>query len=435
MIALLRVLMALCSLTTAAHFLRFGTLWDAVPCVLPMTALAWPRILPRPLLCMAALGGALLWVDHAANLVQWRLSLGQPWVRLAAILGSVCVAHLTALALLAGQAGRRLFGDLDGVAWSKTAIFVLVSATLVLAGATTKIPLLMGERFFPDSGSFWIVAFALYGAAIGGLLLGNRADRVRGRIWTLFSAVFFGQLALGLAGWSAFLMTGKLHLPVPALILAGPIYRGEGFFMLTLLAVSLALVGPAWCSHLCYIGAWDDRLARWDFGRPKTLPAWAPRLRMAILVATILTPLVLRAMHIPWIWALGLAAAFGLAGVGIMLLWSRRTGTMTHCTTWCPVGLVNNLLGRILPWRIRIDAGCTRCGACAAACRYNALTRADLDRNRPGLTCSLCGDCLPRCLHAHIGYAFAGLDPQRSRQLFVVLVTTLHAVFLAVARI
>lgn len=148
------------------------------------------------------------------------------------------MAHLTALALLAGQAGRRLFGDLDGVAWSKTAIFVLVSATLVLAGATTKIPLLMGERFFPDSGSFWIVAFALYGAAIGGLLLGNRADRVRGRIWTLFSAVFFGQLALGLAGWSAFLMTGKLHLPVPALILAGPIYRGEGFFMLTLLAVS-----------------------------------------------------------------------------------------------------------------------------------------------------------------------------------------------------
>lgn len=70
MIALLRVLMALCSLTTAAHFLRFGTLWDAVPCVLPMTALAWPRILPRPLLCMAALGGALLWVDHAANLVN-----------------------------------------------------------------------------------------------------------------------------------------------------------------------------------------------------------------------------------------------------------------------------------------------------------------------------------------------------------------------------
>ena len=35
---------------------------------------------------------------------------------------------------------------------------------------------------------------------------------------------------------------------------------------------------------------------------------------------------------------IGLAAAFGLVGVGIMVLWSRRAGHMTHCTMWCPMG-------------------------------------------------------------------------------------------------
>ncbi|HDJ22855.1 MAG TPA: 4Fe-4S binding protein [Candidatus Aminicenantes bacterium] len=59
-----------------------------------------------------------------------------------------------------------------------------------------------------------------------------------------------------------FLMTGKLHLPVPALILAGPIYRGTLSFMLILFLVTIVLVGPAWCSHLCYVGAWDDIACR-----------------------------------------------------------------------------------------------------------------------------------------------------------------------------
>ena len=51
---------------------------------------------------------------------------------------------------------------------------------------------------------------------------------------------------------------GEMHLPVPALILAGPLYRGEGFFMLFLFLSTVLIVGPAWCSWLCYVGAWDN---------------------------------------------------------------------------------------------------------------------------------------------------------------------------------
>lgn len=62
--------------------------------------------------------------------------------------------------------------------------------------------------------------------------------RTRARL--LFSIVFFGQL-LGILVNPVFLMTGKQHLPVPAIILAGPLYRLEGLFMPILFLSTLLL--------------------------------------------------------------------------------------------------------------------------------------------------------------------------------------------------
>ena len=435
MTVLLRILIVLCSLTTAAHFLRFGTLWDAAPALLPVAAAFFPRLFPRPLLVLAAMGGALLWAFHGMELASWRMNSGLPWMRLILILGAVSLAHLGAMLLMLGGAGKKLFGPVTDAELVKTATALLVGAVLLAAVDKTPFPLLLGDRFFPGSEIFWICLFAVYGALVSGWLLTDSRGKVRSRIWTLFSAVFFGQLLLGLAGWSIFLMTGKLHLPVPALILAGPLYRGEGFFMPILLGASLLLTGPAWCSYLCYIGAWDDRLARLAPTRPAPLPVWAPRLRAGLLAATLLIPLAMRKLDVSWTWALGSAAVFGVIGVLVMALVSRRSGTMVHCTSYCPIGLVNNLIGQVLPWRVRIDSSCTRCGVCSKACRYNALTTRDLEKGRPGLTCSLCGDCLPRCPHGHLGYSFPGLTTERARRVFVTLAAGLHAVFLAVARI
>lgn len=432
---LVRILITLCALVTAAHFLRFGTVWDALPALILVPAAWLPGLAPRPLMILAAAAGTVLWAMQTHSLVSWRQSFGMPWLRLAAILVAVTMAHLATLVLLLGDAGRRAFGPVRARDTAATAAALLIGVILVLARSKTPFPLLLGERFLPGSGPVWVCAFALYGAHLTSWMLDGPTAAIRARIWTLFSAAFFGQLLLGLAGWEKFLMTGSLHLPVPALIVSGPLFRGEGFFMPILLAVSLLLTGPAWCSHLCYIGAWDDRLSRLHSGRPEALPARAPRLRAALLAAAVAVPLALRAAGVSWTWGLSLAALFGLAGVGVMIAASRRSGTMVHCTVWCPIGLLNNLAGRILPWRVTIDSSCTGCGLCSQACRYNALTRADLDARRPGLTCSLCGDCMPRCPHGHIGYAFPGLDRVRARQVFITLVASLHAVFLAVARI
>jgi len=54
---------------------------------------------------------------------------------------------------------------------------------------------------------------------------------------------------------------------------------------------------------------------------------------------------------------------------------------------------------------------------------------------RLALTCTLCGDCIPSCRESSLGYRFLGLGPGAARALFLTLVSTLHAVFLGVARI
>jgi hypothetical protein len=149
MTVLLRILIVLCSLSTAAHFLRFGTLWDATAALFPATAAFFPRLLPRPLLVLAALGGGLLWAGLGMELSSWRINSGLPWMRLALILGAVCLAHLDAMMLMLGGVGKKLFGPVTGTELAKTATALFVGAVLLAAQDKTPFPLLLGARFFP----------------------------------------------------------------------------------------------------------------------------------------------------------------------------------------------------------------------------------------------------------------------------------------------
>lgn len=129
------------------------------------------------------------------------------------------------------------------------------------------------------------------------------------------------------------------------------------------------------------------------------------------------------------------AIAFGAAGLGVSAFVSLRLGVMVHCTSICPLGLIGNVLGKVSPFRIRIGAACTECGRCASSCRYNALSVAHIAKRRPGHTCTLCGDCLQSCPHEALWYDFPGIKPETARMVFLVLIVSLHAVFMGVARI
>ncbi len=315
--------------------------------------------------------------------------------------------------------------------------FFIVSGilTIVQLKVNQHRPMLLAERYFPGWGWLEIFFASLYAFWLTGRMLDVHKSPVwRRRAWRLFSAVFFGQLVFGLLGAEKFLMTGKLHLPVPAMILAGPLFRGKISFMLILFLSTVALVGSAWCSHLCYIGVWDDAVSRMR-RRPTPLPGWRQRERIIIFFLLISTAWGLRASGSPSFIATLLASLFGVAGIFVMLLWSRKSGQMAHCVAYCPVGLVADWLGKLNPFRVEIGGTCDECGACTAACRYDALKPEDIKRRRPGFSCSLCGDCLRACHARAIHYRLGQLQPHYARRLFIVIVVSLHALFLALARL
>jgi ferredoxin len=488
--SLLFLLPVLSLLLAAAHFLRWGEIGVSFAFLLLVGLLFWRKGWMRPVVQLLLLGAAGVWVMTMVELVGMRMAFGLPWLRLALILGGVAGVTALAAALLQSARLRSWYAvsgyrvppllcqrpvqvapvqltDLfrgsaapcnrsqitalqvstyahphDPLRYAQSAevrpalaAFLLTAVTLGLLQHRLDLPLLLAERFWPGFGWTQVLVMGLYAAWITEKILDPaRNARIRLRLWGLFSLVFFGQLAMGLAGVEQMLMTGRLHLPVPALIIAGPLYRGAEFFMLILFGATLLLVGPAWCSYLCYIGAWEGWSSRLA-SRPRPLPAWRQPVRLGLLALVILTALGLRLLAVGWLPALFLAMLFGLGGVAIMVFISSRNGQMTHCVTYCPMGLLGNWLGRISPFRMKIAPGCTNCMLCARACRYEALHLEDIKRQRPGFSCTLCGDCLATCPKGRIHYHLPGVSPEKARAVFLVLVISLHAVFLAVARI
>jgi ferredoxin len=420
-----------------AHFLRRGQLGAAVAIIASPAALLVGRAWGARLLSLALLAGALVWLQTAVLFVRIRLSIGHPWGRLALILGTVTL--LTALAPLLLRVGalKRLLAARSGQPlWAPTIAALLTALLLGIVQLKVPRPMLLTERFLPGFGWLQILAAALYAGWAAEKLLSPDSARWRRRIWTLFSIVFFAQLALGLLVDVRFLMRpGVLHLPIPALILGGPLFRGEHFFMLALFLSTLVLVGPAWCSHICYLGAWDNLSAQAGPKRPRALPRWSLPLRVALLLALVAAAYGLGRLGASPLVAGGLALAFGLGGVALMLLVSRRRGTMVHCALYCPLGLAANVLGKVSPFRLRIGEGCTACGRCTVACRYDALGPERLAAKRVGLSCTLCGDCLPTCRSGDIRMWLPGASPTLARAIFVALVVALHAASLCLARV
>lgn len=434
----------LAAFVLGAHFLRTTEVGLALAAAIGVPALLlvkrrWALRLAQ--LFLAA--GAVEWVRTTLVLVSQRQELSMPWARLALILGAVAAGTLGASLLLGANPMLRRY-PVRGSTPVSLGAALLALAVLVPAQVVMERPALLVERFLPTFGWLELLALSVYAGWLAEQMIDPATSAVwRRRLWRAFSVVFFAQLLVGLLGVERFLMTGRLHLPIPALIVAGPLFRGEGFFMPILLGVTLLLVGPAWCSHLCYIGAWDDLAATGLSAggtsgrtrRPSPLPWWRRRLQWVILGLVVASALGLRALGVPGGTAVMVTAAYGLGGVAVMVLWSRRKGAMTHCVSYCPIGIVTTVLGRVNPFRLRIGTDCTSCGACSRPCRYDALKPEDIARRRPGSSCTLCGDCVGRCPDGQMRYWLPGVSPFAARAAFITLVVGLHTAFLGVARI
>ena len=426
-------------LMLAAHALRAGDTGLAL-CLAGTAGFACCRAAWKQLAVAAVLAcGVVEWLHAAWWLILLRRWLEQPWGRAAAIL--CAVAALAAVAAwCAFRKGRRLAGP-DGFARALTqaAVFVILFAAFQVMRRHVPVPMLMLERLVPSVGGVQALLVAWYAGALAGALLDPaRTRKARQWSWRLFCGVFFAQFALGAAGLTAFLLSGRLHAPIPAFIVYGPFYREAPSMMLAVAGVSVLLLGSAWCSQLCYFGPLDALAAQ---GRPvRPLPrfwrwmqSWG---RPLVLAAGALLAFVLGRLGLSAAQAIALALAFGLLSLGIMVLASRRYGGMIHCSAFCPMGLVVSLLARLSPWRLVVDAGrCDQCGVCERVCAYRAITPASRALGQSTWRCSLCRDCVGVCHRRAIAIKGPWMGPRTAWHVFAGLAALLHGLFLGVAMV
>jgi len=313
-------------------------------------------------------------------------------------------------------------------------VFLITFILLSFVQVKMARPMILAERFIKGGGWVEIFLIAVYGAFV----IYKMQDPVnvpkwRKITWTIFSVVFFSQLIIGLSGFEKFLMTGKLHLPIPMMILAGPIYRGQFSVMTILFLSTVVLTGPAWCSQLCYFGAFDNLASQGKTTRDVLKNKLA--IKSSILFIVIATAIVMRILQVPGLISTLVAVAFGVTGILIMLLFSVKRKKMVHCTMYCPIGSVVNIFKYVNPFRMYIDQSCTLCMHCTKFCKYDALNPANIKNGKPSMSCTLCGDCLAGCHHSSIKYKYFRLKPEAARNLYLILTISLHASCIALARI
>lgn len=313
---------------------------------------------------------------------------------------------------------------------------VIVIFILSMVHIKVSNPMLLGERFFPGIGG-WIEIFVV--AAYAGFII-DRMTQSRNIVywrrltWTLFTIVFFSQLLLGLLGFERFLMTGTLHLPVPAMIAGGSIYKLRIGFMPILFLSTIIISGPAWCSQLCYFGAIDLRFSKGG-KKPKKLKN-KMALKMTFLLLVVAGAIMLRLFNVDYVSAAWMGGLFGIAGLAIIIFISRKKKMMYHCTIYCPIGTLTQYLKFINPFRMYIEPNaCTLCMHCKPYCKYDALHTSDIKNGKPGISCTYCGDCVASCDTDAIKYKVFHLRDRRAQNAWIIISIALHAVFLALGRI
>lgn len=383
--------------------------------------------------------GMLEWFQAANVIMQVRMMMDLPWMRAAGIL--VIVAFLTGLggAVQYRQAGKGIDEGEDADALLKARVFIAVFVILYTIRQNVPVEMLLLERFFHGYGAVQIFLAAWYGAFVAGILIdGKRRQQWRILLWLIFGTAFFAQFALGLMGLEKMLLSGRLHVPIPAFILYGPLFRDSLSPMPFIVLVSVLSLGTAWCSMLCYFGPFDALACGNKRMRPlppflRSCLRWG---RIMLLFFGIGMTYWLSLSDLQTEIVLSIAISYGVLSMMIMAGISRRYGVMLHCSTACPMGLIVSVCGRLSPWRLKVDRQrCNDCGRCEQACRWQAITAETRAQGRPLLRCTLCRDCIGSCSRKALSLRCAGLDPQTSDRLFSGMLAVSMAVFLAVAMV
>ncbi len=272
----------------------------------------------------------------------------------------------------------------------------------------------------------WILlaAVTLYGALLAERLVNARRHApIRRLAFRLFSIVFLFQFFWGVFLSSAWLFGGEAALPHPAFLLLAPVGAVKGVHLFALWALSLLVAGPAFCSHLCWLGTWDHFAASRK-GTPS--PRAFPRARL-MTGGALLAAYFACALLLPRQISVSLGFLFALGSVLVMILGSRRRRTPLQCGLVCPLGALTGALSRISIFRIEKASGKH---LPADACPYGQFTPSPA-RGRLPEGCTLCGDCLDRASSYDLRMRLFALKFD-AYPLFAALIGGLHAAFFLV---
>lgn len=423
---------------TAAHFYRQSEMGLVFISLISPLLLIFSRKWCWYILQYLIFLNSLEWLKTTINILILRISIKQPYFRASLIMGSVFLFNILCILLIKTESFKKRYKEYNYNPYPS--LFAFIFITLLAAIPYKKLDILQPlilERLLPRSGWIEIFFLGIYGAIITEkLLYSTNTSTLRQKIWLLFSIVFFGQLFLGLSGFSVFLMNNSLHLPIPGILIAGPVFRGKiSLFMPLLLIFSILIVGPAWCSWLCYSGSFDLIASKKSNLHSEMRLKTTVIFRIVVILVLTGTAMLLRLTKVNSIIASLFGIGYGLIGISIMINLSTKRGIMVHCTSYCPIGLITTTIGKINLFRIKINKSCIKCNRCIKICKYGALSTASLTKGIPDLRCTLCGDCISSCKGSYINYSFLSLSPQMAKQIFITLIVILHTLFLGFGRI
>ena len=157
----------LAALLLAAHFFRGGEPGLALAVALMPSLLLVRRRWAFQVVALAFVAGGVEWVLTTAHLVSVRAGYGEPWGRMALILGAVAAFTWLSAWLVWRRRPAEGRDHAPEGAWLASATFLLVAGLLCGLRRGLDLDLLLLDRFLPGFGPVEILALAVYGAFLG----------------------------------------------------------------------------------------------------------------------------------------------------------------------------------------------------------------------------------------------------------------------------
>jgi 4Fe-4S binding domain len=257
----------------------------------------------------------------------------------------------------------------------------------------------------------------------GKMVTTKKRASYRSFYWRLLSIIFFSQILVGVFISSNFLLSGELTIPHPSFF----VFSGSHFsrFLsnaLLLYFISLVLTGPSWCSHLCWLGSWDQYAA--SKKKRKISKSSIYLLRLLFFLFFVAVVLEFFKPNIKAVATLGFV--YFIVSILVMAFVSGKYGSMEHCRSFCLIGKLSSIFAKISPFRmVKISTKPIP----SSSCKMGAFDEKP-SKNSKLVNCTLCGDCLDKYGKSDLKMRFFNFSFD-AWPLFISLTIGLHSAFIA----